>query len=77
MIMGKMKPTHKKARELGWVPLEEFKGDPLIWCSATAFIRAYRNFAPSIAANKRAIEAQWRENERLQGEITRLRGLLK
>lgn len=39
-------PAEDKAREMGWVPEAEFKGDPAKWRSAEEFVKAGESYLP-------------------------------
>lgn len=53
----------QEARSMGWVPLEEFRGDPERFVSAEDFVDKGRHVMPILKAN----------NKRLEGEVERLR----
>lgn len=48
-----------KARQLGWVPQEEFRGDTAKWVDAETFVRRGEEVMPILRAN----------NKRLEGEV--------
>jgi hypothetical protein len=56
-------PIEQEARSMGWVPLEEFRGDPERFVSAEDFVDKGRHVMPILKAN----------NKRLEGEVERLR----
>lgn len=56
-----------EARQLGWVPLEEFRGDQSRWVDAEAFVQRGHEIMPLLKAN----------NNRLLEELTTVRGQLK
>lgn len=55
-----------KASALGWVPQENFRGDPEKWVDADTFLKRGEEVMPILKAN----------NKRLQDEIAALRGQL-
>lgn len=65
--------TEVQARELGWVPKEEFRGDPEKWVDAQAYLDHGNQVLPIVrATNKRLkdeIEVARRENEALRGTV--------
>lgn len=56
-----------EARQLGWVPREEFRGDPARWTDADTFVQRGHEVMPLLKAN----------NARLLEELTAVRGQLK
>jgi len=56
-----------KARRLGWVGKDEFKGDPERWRPAEAFLERGETLLPLLK----------RDNERLHGRLTEVESLLK
>lgn len=62
--MAEEQSTEERARNLGWVPQEEFRGDPSRWISAESFLERGEHIMPILKAN----------NERLQQEVAGLRG---
>lgn len=54
------------AKALGWVPKEQFRGDPERWVDAEAFVRRGEEIMPILRQN----------NARLQAEVDGLRGQL-
>jgi len=52
-----------EAREMGWVPKDEFRGDPEKWVTAAAFVEHGRHVMPIMRKN----------NERLLAEQSRMR----
>lgn len=47
-------PAEDRALTMGWVPLEQFKGDPSRWVDAETFVKRGEEFLPFLkAANKR------------------------
>jgi hypothetical protein len=57
----------KRAKRLGWVPKDDFKGDPEHWRSAEEFLDWSDKAAPSLR----------RDNDRLHRRLTEVEGLLK
>lgn len=55
-----------RAKEMGWVPKEEFKGDPEKWTDAAAFVENGDRVLPILRKN----------NQVLHGELTTVRGEL-
>lgn len=53
-----------KAKNLGWTPREEFKGDPEKWIDAEQFVERGEHIMPILKAN----------NQKLQSEVLSLRG---
>lgn len=56
-----------EARQLGWVPREEFRGDPARWTDAETFVQRGHEVMPLLRAN----------NTRLLEELTAVRAQLK
>ena len=52
-------PVEQEARTLGWVPAEDFKGDPNRWVSAETFVERGHTVMPILRKN----------NERLEGLV--------
>lgn len=55
-----------EARQLGWVPQEEFRGDQSRWVDADSFVKRGHEVMPILKAN----------NARLMGEVTSLKATL-
>ena len=55
-----------KARDLGWSPKEEFRGDPDKWIDAESFVKRGEELMPILKAN----------NRKLHDEVSNLRGEL-
>lgn len=51
-------PVANLAREMGWAPKDEFRGDPDAWKPADQFIRDGRDIQRSLADKLKAIESQ-------------------
>lgn len=58
-----------QARELGWVPSEEWRGDPAQWKSAEEFVERGHTVMPMLRKNNEKLLA---EVENLRGQITGL-----
>lgn len=54
--------VESEAREQGWLPKDEFKGDPDKWVSADEFVERGRHVMPLLRKN----------NERLMGQISQI-----
>src|SRR5271154_5862973 len=52
-----------KAKQMGWAPQEEFRGDPSKWIDADEYVRRGEQLMPILRAN----------NERLMEEVGKLR----
>jgi hypothetical protein len=55
-----------EAKEMGWVPQEEYKGDPARWVDATTYVERGQTVMPILKAN----------NQKLLREVTDLKGKL-
>lgn len=62
----------QEARTLGWVPQEEFKGNPERWVDAETFVERGKTVMPILKANNRRLE---QEVERLHSETQKLQNL--
>lgn len=58
-----MDNVEQKARDLGWVPLEEFRSGPDKWVDAETFVRRGEEMMPILRQN----------NRRLEGDLAKLR----
>jgi hypothetical protein len=47
-----------KAKELGWAPKEDFKGDPEKWVDAETFVRRGEEIMPLLKANNRKLSQE-------------------
>jgi hypothetical protein len=56
--------VEQEARQLGWVPKEEFQGDGTHWIDAADFVQRGKTILPILRKN----------NERLHSDVTRLGG---
>lgn len=63
-----------RAREMGWLPQEEFKGDPDRWVDAETFVKRGEEMLPLIKANARRLET---ELEKTRGELKKVTTLLQ
>lgn len=59
--------VEQQARNYGWTPLEQFKGDPEKWLPAEAFVERGKEIMPILRKN----------NERLETEVANLRRDIK
>lgn len=57
------------ARELGWTPLEEFKGDPSRWRDPREYIRRGQDITRSLSDKVRDLSEQTRRMARTNGAI--------
>lgn len=63
-MAGEQDTPEAKAKAMGWVEKENFRGDPEKWVDAGAFLERGEQIMPILRKN----------NERLQGEVNALRG---
>lgn len=63
-----------KARELGWVPKEEFRGDPEKWIDADTFVKRGEELMPLLKANNKR---QAEKISQLETEIRSTKEALK
>jgi len=61
----------KRARELGWVPKDEWRGDPERWRPSDDFVKRGEEILPIVNSRVKKLEG---ENRRYQDEIKSLRG---
>lgn len=54
--------VEEQAREMGWKPLEQFKGDPDKFVDAQTFVERGKTYIPLLK----------KDNDRLQGDVSRL-----
>ncbi len=66
--------VEQKARELGWSPKEEFRGDPEKWIEAGEFVRRGEELMPILKANNRKLHDKVNA---LESEVTSTKNLLK
>jgi hypothetical protein len=59
-------PPETRAKEMGWAPIEEWRGDPEKWIDAETFISRGEEILPIVRAN----------NRKLQDEVTSLKNEL-
>lgn len=63
-------PIASLASELGWVPKENFKGDPDKWRPADEFIRAGRDIQKTLSSELRSVKQEVERFGRVASEIT-------
>ena len=63
-----------KARNMGWLPKEQFKGQADKWIPAETFVERGETFVPYLKANNRKLEGKLNE---AVGEIHSLKDMLK
>ena len=68
-----MSDIETEARNMGWRPKEEFRGDVEKWVDAETFVDRGRHFVPILRATQRKLED---ENRKLREEITGVKSLL-
>lgn len=70
-----------RARELGWVPKDEFRGDPEKWTDAQAYVEYGEQMLPIVkATNKRLkdeLAAERNERTRLAAEVESTKGTVQ
>lgn len=62
-----------KAKELGWSPKEEFRGDPEKWIDAETFVKRGEELMPLLKANNRKLHD---ELSNVRSELTKTQNLL-
>ena len=62
------------AREIGWRPKEEFRGDPSKWVDAETFVTRGENFIPILRADREKLRG---ENNEIRAALTETQTLLK
>lgn len=60
-----------RAREMGWVPKEEWKGDPEAWTDADEYVRRGEEVLPIVRANNRRLAQQLQARDRELAETKR------
>jgi hypothetical protein len=67
-----MSDIESKAKELGWAPKEEFRGDPEKWIDAETYVRRGEELMPLLKANNKrmseelhTVKEQLKQNEEL------------
>ncbi len=50
------KTIEEKARDMGWIPKEEFRGDPEKWRDAETFVERGENYLPIVQASERRLK---------------------
>lgn len=64
--------VEKKARNMGWKPKDEFRGDPDRWSDAETYVKRGEEFLPIVQANNRKLtQTVESQNTRLQ-ELERI-----
>jgi hypothetical protein len=63
-----------KALRMGWVPKDQFKGDPEKWTDAETFIKRGEEFLPFLKANNRKLETA---NNKLAKEVETLKATMQ
>lgn len=66
--------VEQRARNMGWRPKDEFKGDPARWTDATEFVRRGEDMIPYVKAENRSLKSQL---EQQQQQIDNLQRTLK
>jgi hypothetical protein len=66
--------TETKAKEMGWAPLDQWRGDPDKWVSAETFVDRGETVMPILRKNNERLLGQI---EALKGEVTQITGSLK
>lgn len=56
--MSDLTPVEQEARGMGWVPQEEFRGDPERWVDAETYVERGKTVMPLLKANNRKLEEQ-------------------
>lgn len=60
-----------KARQLGWVPKENFRGSEDQWVDASEFVRRGEEILPIVKANNRKLQDQLSRQERQIADLTK------
>lgn len=66
---GDVNETEQRARRLGWVAQDEFKGDPERWRPATEFLEKGETLLPVARADNRRLHDQLDRTSREMGEM--------
>jgi hypothetical protein len=61
--------SEEQARQLGWRPVDEFKGDPDKHIDADTFLERAQNDMPLLRSNNRRLQEQLEEQTKTIGEI--------
>jgi hypothetical protein len=64
----------ERARDMGWRPKEEFKGDEAKWVDAETFVQKGEEVLPIVRANAKKLEVA---NEALKAELAEMRSSFK
>lgn len=67
-------PIEATARDMGWRPLEEFRGDPSKWVDAETFVSRGEHFLPILRANNKRLQDQVSDQA---AELAQTRALLE
>lgn len=62
-----------EAKSMGWVPAEEFRGDPSKWADAETFVKRGEQFMPLLKANNNRLKSEY---QKLEQEVRGLKSLL-
>jgi hypothetical protein len=66
--------VEQRARDWGWTPKEQWRGDPAGWLDAPDFVRRGEQVLPILQANYRKTEAELRQvrqqNQRMEQQLT-------
>ena len=74
MAEENVEQVEKSARTLGWVPLEEFRGDPDRWIEADQFVERGTSQLPILREN---IDRLMKKFDKATSEITSLKTDIK
>jgi len=61
--MAEPQAVEQEARALGWVPQEEWRGDPEHWSDAETFVERGKHVMPILKKNNERLQAQLRERD--------------
>jgi len=71
----------QEAMQMGWVPLERFRGDPEKWVDAETFVSRGKEVMPILKANNARLQEKLTQTTAmttaLQGDITELRATIE
>jgi len=65
--------VEQKALDMGWIPQDQFKGDPEKWVDADKYVERSEQFIPFIKAENRKLKS---ELDSLKGDLGSLKSLL-
>ena len=78
---GEVNQVEQEARTLGWVPAEEFKGDPARWVDADTFVERGHTVMPILRKNNERLEglvrSQAQELERMKNMVSASQGSIQ